>query len=63
MVDYLRQHFGVHGAVQYVRRYGLDVWKAVLSDFEALPDSEQVRNPAGLLIWLARDLAGVSDGE
>jgi hypothetical protein len=63
MVDYLRQHFGVHGAVFYVRRLGLDVWKAVLSDFEALPDSEQVRNPAGLLIWLARDLAGVSDGE
>jgi len=61
MVDYLRDHFGVHGAVHYVRRYGVDVWKAVISDYEALPDSEKVRNPAGLLVWLTRDLSGVGD--
>ena len=58
---YLREHFHVHGAVYYVRRFGVAAWKAALSDFEALADSEKVRNPAGLLIWLARDVAGVGD--
>ena len=57
MVFYLRDHFNVHGAAGLVRRHGVEVWKQVLSDFEALPDSEKVRNPAGLLIWLARDFA------
>lgn len=63
MVDYLRGHFALHGAAHHVRTLGVDVWKAALSDFEALPDSEQVRNPAGLLLWLARDLAGEGDSE
>jgi hypothetical protein len=61
MVDYLRQHFRVHGAAHYVRKHGVALWKAVLSDFEALPDCDQVRNPAGLLLWLADDMAGVGD--
>ena len=61
MVNYLRDHFCVHGAAGLVRRYGLRVWKEVLSDYEALPDSDKVRNPAGLLIWLANDIAGGDD--
>jgi hypothetical protein len=58
LVRVLRESFKMRGAEALVRRYGFEVVNGALADYGAVKDGCEVRNPAGLLVFLVREAYG-----